>query len=55
MSIRNYTIYMRDNGLKLIELLNKKKIFSFKDFFEWFKISNKSKEEKEINVNRMIL
>ncbi|KKL25258.1 hypothetical protein LCGC14_2407130, partial [marine sediment metagenome] len=54
MSIRNFTIYLRDNGLELIKILFGKKPLSYEIFFHWFKVYSKSKEEKQRNVNRMI-
>ncbi len=55
MSIRNFTVYLRDNGLELIELLAKNKPLSFENFYDWFKIYDKTKEEKQRNVDRMLI
>ncbi len=51
MSIRKFTIYLRDNGLNLIKVLFNKQQLTFEDSFDWFKVPQNG---KKIYVERMI-
>jgi len=52
--IRKFTSHLRYEGIDLLEKLFTQAHFSFEDFYKWFKITELSKEQKTINVNRMI-
>lgn len=52
--IRKFTIYFRDNGIDLLKDLFEKEQYSFEDFSNWFKVSRVPREQKSVNVERMI-
>lgn len=52
--IRKFTIYFRDNGTNLLKNLFEKGQYSFEDFYNWFKVSKVPKEQKSVNVERMV-
>ncbi|KKM90681.1 hypothetical protein LCGC14_1236170 [marine sediment metagenome] len=54
MSIRKFTIYLRDHGVDLIKVLFQKEQLSFEDFNEWFQVYGLSKEQKRENTKRII-
>jgi len=52
--IRKFTIYFRDYGTELLKDLFEKGQYSFEDFFNWFEVSRMPREQKSVNVERMI-
>jgi len=53
--IREFTIFFRDNGTDLLKDLFEKSQYSFEDFYNWFNVSKIPKEQKLVNVERMVL
>lgn len=52
--LKIFTIYFRDKGTNLLKKLFEKGQYSFEDFSNWFKVSKVPREQRSVNVERMI-